>query len=156
MSSVQQPPAVPFTARAVLVRAWPLREQGWRSLALVSAFLIVGAIVGQATGHWGPGVASVLLLFGVSWRFWLPVDFELDPLGITQRIGRRSWRLRWTAIGGYEAQAEGARLWLAGASPLTAAARAISIPWDGQREAVLAILAENLGPAWTVNAPINR
>lgn len=147
MSSVHEPLVAPFTARAVLVRAWPLREQGWRSLALVGALLIVGALVGQATGHWAPGLASVLLLFAVTWRFWLPVDFELDPLGITQRIGRRSWRLRWTAIGGYEPRDDGARLWPAGASPLTAAARAISIPWDGQREAVLAILAENLGPA---------
>jgi hypothetical protein len=127
-----------------------VREQGWRSLALGGAFFGVAAIVGQATRHWAPGFASAVLLFAVSWRFWLPVDFELDALGITQRIGGRCWRFRWSAIGGYEPLAEGARLWPAGASPLTAAARALIIPWDGQREAVLAILAENLGPLHSV------
>jgi hypothetical protein len=81
-----------------------------------------------------------------TWRYWLPVDFDLDASGITQRLGRRRWRIPWTSVGGYTLRPQGVALWPTGADGLAAAARAIVIPWNGQRDALLAAIADHLGP----------
>jgi len=103
-------------------------------------------LLGLTCRSWFLGAAGAGLVALASWRYWLPVEVDLDASGITQRLGRRRWRIPWTAIGGYALRPRGVALWPASGGNLAAAARAIVIPGNGQRDALLAAIAEHLGP----------
>lgn len=138
--------AGPALLRPISVRSWPARDSGWWTIVPAIAVGTLGGAIGTTVGHWLAGFLAALLVAASSWRYWLPVDFDLDATGVTQRLGHCRWRIPWAAVCGYAVLPHGAQLWPAAPGPLTAATRAVCIPWNGQREAVLAILAEQLGP----------
>ena len=137
---------VPGLPRPLSVRSWPARDAGWRALLPAAALGALAVLLGLAAQSWLAAAAAAGIVALSAWRYWLPVDFDLDANGITQRVGRRRWRIPWTAIGGYAIRSEGVALWPAGAGSLASLARGIVIPWNGQREALLEAIADRLGP----------
>ncbi|MFO0896724.1 MAG: hypothetical protein U0836_04765 [Pirellulales bacterium] len=138
--------AAPVMHRPVTVRSWPARDAGWWAVVSAGGLCASAALLGLTCRSWLVGAAGGGLVAFASWRYWLPVYFDLDASGITQRLGRRRWRIPWTAIGGYALRPQGVALWAADAGSLAASARAIVIPWNGQSGTLLAAIAEHLGP----------
>jgi hypothetical protein len=146
MTAETRPSTTQPAAHAAAVRSWPARAAGRGAVVPVAALAAACWLASASTGSRLFGLGTALVLLAATWRYWLPVDFELDYSGIVQQVGRRRWRIPWGSIGGYAVLPTSVRVWPAGVGRMTAALRAISIPLDGQREAVLALLAEHVGP----------
>ena len=130
-------PRVPETVRIV---NWPLREGGlyvWlKGLAIVGFGLAAGVVSGSATMG---AVCFAALLFS-SWRFWLPVTFELGTKGVAQSTLVFHWRIPWRCFARYETRPRG--VWLltdAEPSPFSTL-RGVYVGWSDQEEQMLAVL----------------
>jgi hypothetical protein len=98
-----------------------------------------GAGVVSQSGLMG-GVCFVVLSFAV-WRLWVPVTFELRSRGVMYRVLNRTRQIPWTQIARYESRPHGLLLFAEDDTNPLAAMRSIYIRWNGQREAIMEVVA---------------
>jgi hypothetical protein len=151
-ASTQRPTPAPLRIRVapeeLTLATWGLRDLGWYGWVNL---LIAGGVsygVGWITGWPLAGWGTLLVLLATLWRYWLPVQYELGPQGITQAVLGRRTRIPWTAILNYDVRTRGVLLYadaiLTPLSPL----RGLYLPWGREREAVLAHIEYYLA-VWT-------
>jgi len=117
-------------------RSWPLGESLWRSCLLAIALGAVTLAVCVSTGRVSLGVLALAVLLLALWRYFLPVEFELNGKGVDQYVFGRRRRLPWSAIGCYEICSAGILL-LPSADCRLGAMRGLYLPWGKHRHEVI-------------------
>lgn len=107
----------------------------WGAALLV---LLTAGAVQFVTGQWPAAVAAALVLALAGWRFYVPVSYELNAMGVTQEILGRRRRVAWTAIDRVEVLRRGIVLEIENAG--RGGSREVYIPWEDRRDDVLAHL----------------
>jgi hypothetical protein len=117
-------------------RSWPLASGGVQVWLLFGMVFVTFMTIAYAAGNFALAAAGALCVAISAWRLFVPVTFELDAMGITQHILGKTSRIPWTSIDRAEIGLEG--VFLAAEGQPLAALRGLYVPWEGQREAVLA------------------
>src|SRR5262245_25403950 len=98
-SPVEVEPAVPGTIRW---RNWPLVDHMRSSWLLPLGILSVAVFVGWLGDSWLLAVVAVALLALALWQFFIPVTYEICPLGIRRYALGRMRLVPWLAIRAYQ------------------------------------------------------
>jgi hypothetical protein len=126
------------TPRDVSVRTWPIAER-----RLLPRLLLAGSVALAGTAGWlshsvAMGTLLGVLLVAGLWRVWIPVTFEIGPLGVTRSVLGRQRRIAWSAVGSVKRLPTGVLL-LAEVRPAALdTLRGVWIPFGDQREEILA------------------
>ena len=88
---------------------WPLRDQPRRSIVLVLLLILVSTLAGLASESVSMGLLAGSAALVASWRYWLPVTYEIGPYGIRQLVFKRVRRLSWRQVGRIEIRNQGIR-----------------------------------------------
>ncbi|MEX0818544.1 MAG: hypothetical protein WD070_03095, partial [Pirellulaceae bacterium] len=127
--------------RSVRVVNWPLRYGGLRAWGMLIGLglMSVGAGVVAHSG-WMGGVCFAVLAMA-AWRLWVPVTFEFRSRGVTYRAFGRPRQIPWTQIARYEIRPRGLLLFAEQDTSPLSALRSLYIEWNGQRAAILEVVA---------------
>lgn len=132
----------------VSLEAWPPSESGpgkWVVLALLAA---VPLLVGWVTRDSTLGVAAAALMLVAGWRFFVPAAYEVDALGISERVLWMHRRIPWRAVADVEIGRRG--VLVIPDARCCPRLRGLYLPWGPQRDALLALFAYHL------NLPVER
>ncbi|MGA2033770.1 MAG: hypothetical protein ABSG68_16070 [Thermoguttaceae bacterium] len=132
-------------------RVWPARQQPLATVAVLLGLAATAAVVAALAGSTALACCAAAALAVAMWRFFLPVTFELNALGVDQNILGRRRRTAWGAIGYYELCRGGLLLLEHDEVCPMAVYGSLYLPWLGHREEVLALVRRYLGEA--VQAP---
>ena len=108
-------------------------------MLLILGLIAAGAGVIAQSQFMG-GVCFAALL-SAAWRLWIPVSFEFRSRGLIYRVLGRSRQIPWTQIVRYEARPRGLLVFADDDRGPLAVLRGIHIPWNGQRTAILEVIA---------------
>lgn len=132
-----QQSARPMTPIPVLLRSWPVVDSLGEFLFLAALVLGTPILAFNFLGPISSAIAATALVC-VSWRHFVPTQFELSALGVNIiRLGRNR-RIPWMSIDRYLVGKQGVYLSSAGA-PLEVF-RGIYVPWGKSRDLVLMTL----------------
>jgi hypothetical protein len=122
-------------------RSWPMEEGGPTAWILTAGMLSLTALVGwvMASAVWAVVACGLLAL--ASWRYFVPIHFEINPQGIVQEVLGRRQRISWRSIAHFEVCRDG--LLLTG-DVCCAALRGLYLPWGRHRAEVLALVQHHL------------
>ncbi|MBC8355403.1 MAG: hypothetical protein H8E66_25780 [Planctomycetes bacterium] len=142
-SSAKEPSAIrPHQApRSVRVVNWPLRDGGLRAWGMLIGLGLLAAGAGSVAQSGFMGGISFAALAIAAWRLWIPVTFELRSRGVISTVFGRSRQIPWTQIARYEVRPRGLLLFAEEDTGPMAAFRSVYIRWNGQRAAVLEVVA---------------
>lgn len=132
----------------VSLEVWPLSESGpgkWAVLALLAA---VPLLVGWVTRDTTLGVAAAVLVLAAGWRFFVPTAYEVDALGISERVLWMHRRIPWRAVAGVDIGRRG--VLVIPDARCCPRLRGLYLPWGPQRDALLALFTYHL------NVPAER
>jgi len=101
--------------------------------------LAAGAGVVARSGLMGGGCFAALAM--AAWRLWVPVSFEFCSRGVIYGVLGRSRRITWTQIARFEDRPRGLLLFLEDDTSPLATLRSIYVQWNGQRAAILEVMA---------------
>jgi hypothetical protein len=111
----------------------------WAALALLLGMpLMVGLVTRDAA--LGMGAGALMIIAG--WRFFVPAVYEIDALGISERVLWRQRRILWRAVAGIEIGRRG--VLVIPDVRCCPRLRGLYLPWGTQREAVMALFAYHL------------
>ena len=136
-----------ISPQSVRWRHWVLRDE-WRShgplFALVAAAVIA---TGVSFGNVWASVVAGLVMAGVTWRWWLPIDYEVNAKGFQYQALGRTRSMTWRAVRRYQVRPDAAVLLPTNESTPVDVFRGLVIPFGKHREDVLNVLKHYLGPA---------
>lgn len=131
------------------VRDWPLRDDGWRAWAGVVTIGAIATGMGWRFHNVAVGAASGVALLAAGWRLVVPVTWEFNGQGVTERVLGRRRAIPWTSVAGWKCYRRGVLL-LPDANPAPWSAwHAWYVPWCGEREQLVAILEHYVGASIT-------
>lgn len=126
------------------LRRWPLRDEPTTATIVLAVLLLISTGIGFIGGSIWWGVASAFALLVSQWRMWLPVEFRFSELGVVQSCLRRTWRIRWDHLRGYEVHNDGVLLLPDEQNLALARLKGIYVPFGHEREELLEIIAHYL------------
>jgi len=137
---IEGPPA------AIRWRSWPAAERLGRTGLVVLALLAATVLVRLSTGRTVLALLALAALLAALWRYFLPVQFELDEHGVERSLFGWRRHVRWSAVARYEVCPAGVLL-VPGTkhTPMSAFA-GLFLPFAENREPVLLRLRYYLGP----------
>jgi hypothetical protein len=92
-------------------QSWPLVDNArWSWLAIVAIVFVAGIVV-VLGGSWLLSVAVAVGLAVSAWQFFVPVYFELTPLGLRRTALGRTRSVPWHAVRAYQLRTTGAVLY---------------------------------------------
>jgi len=139
------PDSAHFAGFALLCwQSWPLRQRPLRAVLALGVLLAVGIGVQWLTGRWHLAAASVAVLIVTSWRFFLPVTFQLSQSGIDYWVLGRRRHIPWESIRSCRIQADGVLLLPHQDDSLIARLNGVYVPWNGHKQQVLALLEQHV------------
>ncbi len=102
-----------ITERAVPVawRSWPLVDQRRWSWLVMALLVAVGGGVWFLGGGWLLAVVVTLGLATTLWKYFMPIDYELAPLGLRRRVLGRTRVVPWHSIRAYRLRPSGVVLY---------------------------------------------
>lgn len=130
----------PDGSQSLTLGRWPPRDEPKAAAVLAAAIVSLAVIVGVETASVALASLVALALVLAAWRTFLPVTFVLDATGIEQRVLFLRRQIHWAAIARCEFWPSGVRLLRASAPHPLDALRSLFIPWQGDREAIAALL----------------
>jgi hypothetical protein len=125
---------------SLLLRRWPLRDEPRAAAGFavtVVLFVILTLFTTQSTAA---AVAVAIVLAVAGWRTVLPVAYLIDAGGIEQQVLFLRRRIAWAAVARCDIWPEGVRLLRSASGHPIDALRSVFIPWQRDREAILAQL----------------
>jgi len=128
-------------------RSWPLREDSLRAAAVIVGILLAAVLVGLLSGRALLGLAAAVAIGISMWRFFLPVVFEADHHGLSQRILGRHRHIPWKAVKRHRVCASGVLLFSQRDDDRMAPLRGIYVPWSQNRRRLLDLLDLHLADA---------
>jgi len=139
------PDSAHFAGLALLRwQSWPLRQRPLRAVLALGMLLAAGIGVQWLTGRIYLAAASVAVLIVASWRFFLPVTFQLSQSGIDYWVLGRRRHIPWQSIRSYRIQADGVLLLPYQDQSLIARLNGVYVRWNGHKEQVLALLEQHV------------
>lgn len=142
-SSAKETSAIRATQapRSVRLVNWPLRDGGLRAWGMLFCLGLLAAGAGfvAQSGVMGGGCFAALSM--AAWRLWVPVTFEFRSRGVIYSAFGRSRHIPWTQIARYEARPRGLLLFAEDDRSTLAALRSIYVLWNGQRAAIMEVVA---------------
>jgi hypothetical protein len=128
-------------------RSWPSVERPrWSWLVIVGIASIVGmvAYVGQS---W---LFALLMAIGLAitlWQLFVPVDYEIGPVGLQRSALGRTRLLPWHAVQAYQARSTGVVLYQCHDPMTVDLLRSLFLPYPDDPEEMLAGLRQHLSHA---------
>lgn len=135
---------------------WPLRNDRNRSVVLVLGLLATSIFAGVMAGSYTMGLLIGFALVIASWRYWLPVTYEIGPYGIRQTVCKRVRRISWRQVGRVEFRPHGIRFFPDHDPSQLANLRGLYVCYPGQEETlkqVVTYYTNSLQPAGTTSRP---
>lgn len=127
-------------------RNWSPGAGGWRLWAWLGPALLAALATGASTGSPRWGLVGAALVTAAMWRFFLPVEYELNGRGIARKVRGAQRHIPWEEIESAEPSAAG--VWLVLRDGLAGGRRGVFLPFGNRRAEVLAALERYLqGPA---------
>jgi hypothetical protein len=117
--------------------SWPLLDSAPYSALAVMALSIAGLLAGATTGRFVWAIAVPLVLAACSWRFFVPVRYELDESGVTQQVFGWVQRAAWVDVRRFDVCAHGVMLFSHAETIPLDAFRGLYLPWCDRRDEVL-------------------
>ncbi|OHB65946.1 MAG: hypothetical protein A2V70_05085 [Planctomycetes bacterium RBG_13_63_9] len=125
-------------------RVWPAGESAARTLLVVLGLLLVAAAIFSISGQSVMTAPAMAALLVASWRYFLPVVFELDGDGVSQRLFGWRGHVAWRAVERYEVCSAGVLLLPDKDGSAMAPLRGLYLPWAAHREEVLHHVRDHL------------
>jgi hypothetical protein len=88
---------------------WPLRDHPKRSVCLILITTLTSLLAGMMAESFSMGLLVWTALAIASWRYWLPVHYEIGPYGIRQTVWKHVRRVSWQQVGRLEFRQHGIR-----------------------------------------------
>ena len=88
---------------------WPLRDHPNRSICLLLVITLTALLTGMMADSFSMGLLVCITLVIASWRYWLPVHYEIGPYGIRQTVWKHVRRVSWQQVGRIEFRQQGIR-----------------------------------------------
>jgi len=101
--------------------------------------MAAGAGVVAHSGLMGGSCFAALAV--AAWRLWVPVSFEFGSRGLIYGVLGRSRQIPWTQIARYKVRPRGLLLFPEDDTSPLATLRSIHVQWNGQRAAILEVVA---------------
>lgn len=136
----------------VVWRSWPLVDGGHPGWPLVTMGVALSAAVFFTTGHVGWVLVAAAAFALATWRYFVPIVFEVDAMGVTQHAFGRQRRTPWNAIRRCEIDSRG--VYLARSDLLTDTFRSLYLPTGPQHEQVVAAVRYYLPRLFAPEAPL--
>jgi hypothetical protein len=128
-------------------RSWPAAEHLRRTGLVALALLTATVVVRWSTGRTILALLALAALLAALWRYFLPVQFELDDHGVDHwALGLRR-HVPWSAIARYEVCRTGVLLVPTSDHSAMSALAGLFLPFAENDEAVLRRLRYYIGPA---------
>jgi hypothetical protein len=125
-------------------RIWPLVEhRRWSWLVPLSVLAMAG-MVAYYGGSWFIGLFAAAALAASLWQFWLPVNFEMDALGVRRRVLGRTRFLPWSAVRAYQPRADGVVLFQRPDPTPIDALRSVFLPYAEDEDESLCAVRQHL------------
>jgi hypothetical protein len=128
-------------------RDWPLVDQRRWSWVVPAGVLAMGATVWYVGGGWLGSLAAMAGLVATSWQFFLPVDFELDSLGIRRKALGRVQIVPWRAVRAYQPRPTGVVLYQCHEPTKLDVLRSLFVPYPADEDEMLCAMREHLSHA---------
>ncbi|MFP6657166.1 MAG: hypothetical protein VB853_03230 [Pirellulales bacterium] len=117
---------------------FPLFQQRKVAVVVCCGLLTISALVGWVSGKLYLAAIAALLGGVTVWRLFIPVHYQIDNVGITQLVWRRSRTTAWHSIGSLRELDEGILMMPKSRLGELAPLRGIFLPWGSHRDDVLA------------------
>ena len=135
---------------------WPVRDHRNRSILLGVGILLIAIFTGMLSTSVVMGLLVGCALTIASWRYWLPVSYEIGPYGIRQIVFKRIQRISWRQFSRIEFRPQGIRFFPDHDPAQLANLRALYICHPKQDETLKQVVTyymESLQPASTTSRP---
>jgi len=143
-SVLEQPKPSTGKPEAVVWTSWPLGHGELAVWLLPVGLVGLYAVVALLTGSHALALMAVAAMILSLWRAFVPVEYQLDETGVTQRTMRRRRHLPWPVIGHCRPQEGGVLLVSHRRSPAIDAWTGVYLPWCEDRQRMIRILALHL------------
>jgi len=141
-----QPEPIEGPPAAIRWRSWPAAERLGRTGLVVLALLAATVLVRLIAGRTVLALLALAALLAALWRYFLPVQFELDEHGVERSLFGWRRHVRWSAVARYEVCPAGVLLVPSRRQTPMSAFAGLFLPFAENRETVLLRLRYYLGP----------
>jgi hypothetical protein len=131
-------------SEAIRWRIWPLKDHAGRSWLLIAGMLAVGGIVWYLGGGWLLSVLAVFGLAGTLWQLLLPVDYEVDTLGLRRNALGRTRLIPWHAVRAFQLRPSGVVLYRHSDPMKIDVLRSLFVPYPADEDEMLCAVREQL------------
>ena len=119
---------------------WPLRDQPRFAGTLAVAMFLLGLVVYLLTAKIHLAVLAGMIGTLSVWRIFVPVKYEMNLAGVTQKALGRTHIIEWRKIRSLRLLDDGLLLLPTERSDKLAGLRGIHIPWSDRKDDVLACM----------------
>ncbi|MEX0612835.1 MAG: hypothetical protein WD229_12010 [Pirellulales bacterium] len=134
----------PEAAALIRWRSWPLSDHARWSWLLVAGMLGIGGIVWYLGGGWLLSTLAVFGLAGTLWQLLLPVDYEVNPLGLRRNALGRTRLIPWHAVRAYQLRPSGIELYRHSDPAKFDVLRGLFVPFPADEDSMLCAMREHL------------
>jgi hypothetical protein len=128
-------------------RVWPLMDNLRWSWAVGGGVLSVGGAVWYSGGDWRLSLAAMAGLSATLWQFFLPVEYEIGPLGLRQQALGRTRLMPWHAVRAYQLRSSGVVLYPRDEPTKADLLRSLFVPYPADADELLCAMREHLSHA---------
>ena len=127
-------------------RRWPLRDNFLFGAMALVGLAAVGLLVYWQTDRLHLAIGAALAIAIATWRFFVPVTFELNAEGVHQWVFGRHRRIPWSEIRQHQIFSSGVLLLpYEHGSPIEVM-QGLFLPWGMRRDEILAQIRYYLDP----------
>jgi hypothetical protein len=141
-----EPEPIDTPPAAIRWQSWPAAERLGRTGLVVVALLAATVLVRLTAGRTVLALLALAALLAALWRYFLPVQFELDEHGVERSLFGWRRHVRWSAVARYTVCPAGVLLVPNRRQTPMSAFAGLFLPFAENREAVLLRLRYYLGP----------
>jgi hypothetical protein len=134
-------------APALYWRSWPLVDRPGLSWLAIAGLLSMVAVVAYIGESWLFALAVAVGLAATLWQLFVPVDFEIGPLGLRWSALGRSRSVPWHAIQAYQPRSTGVVLYRRDHPVKIDLLNSVFLPYSSNADEVLAALRQHLSHA---------
>jgi hypothetical protein len=128
-------------------RSWPLVDRPRLSWLAIAGVLSLAAGVAYVGESWWFALAVTAGLAATLWQLFVPVDYEIGPLGLRWSALGRSRSVPWHAIQTYQPRSTGVVLYRRDNPAKIDLLGSVFLPYSSDADEVLAALRQHLSHA---------
>jgi hypothetical protein len=145
--SVVRPIREDRDAPALCWRSWPLVDRPRLSWLAIVGLLSIAAVVAYVGESWLLALAVVVGLAATLWQLFVPVEYEMGPLGLQWSALGRKRSVPWRAIQAYQPRSTGVVLYRRDNPAKIDLLNSVFLPYSSDADELLAALRQHLSHA---------